>query len=297
MMSVGQRKKTKFIGLISVIVCFSLLLSGCVSLKAIQNFAEKSMQTSAYEAFVDDYRDSLARTQQYERELKGTDAAKLEEWEQQNSEKLNMRENHKKGLKTIHITVVQYMACLATLASDNLFTYDTAMKGLAGELVANPAFSAQSKEVKAVGTISGILLQAFGETYRQDKLKTIIRDANAPFQDLIGSLKEFMGLYVTVLANEKNVLEADYGVLIKYRNEKEPTGVVLANSILIEKQAVLASRVKSANKYIELLNEIGKGHQYLYDHMDKLSDKEVLSAMLNYAQKITQIYSAIQALK
>jgi hypothetical protein len=164
-------------------------------------------------------------------------------------------------------------------------------------LAANPVFAAKAKEVKAVGTISGILFQAFGEKYRQDKLKAIIREANAPFQDLIGSLKEFMGLYVTALKNEKNVLEADYGVLVKDRKEMEPTGVVLANSILIEKQAVLASRVKSATQYMELLNEIGTGHQYLYDHMDKLSDKEVLSAMLNYAQKITQIYSAMQSLK
>lgn len=197
----------------------------------------------------------------------------------------------------IYGSIYGYFDGLSNLSDNALTSYKTA--DLESALIEGDfgSITIEQKHVESYSKVSGILILAFTDTHRKNKIKEYVKEANAPVKTLIAFLDFNIcdNLNGKLNAKKKRV-KANYFDLI----DNGSLSALEKRNAIKEYYAILVEIESQQHKldiYSKSLLKISNGHQELYDNIDKLKLKEVKQVLFQYASEIKSILSEFKKLK
>jgi hypothetical protein len=262
-------------------VANALLVSACVDLTAVHEFANTGSQIAANASVISDWKDTYNVAHQ---------AALSPELHKSDPELVRILEENKERLEqytplagTASHTLSLYLQTLALLADDKLPDVSSQAKSIDNSLVALKVESTNTKGLAAKGSAQAILqlLEIPLDLWRQYKLKDIILKSDKDVQILTRFLSD--------AADEINTLDKNAGeILTKYYEvsslNTRDSGVraLLRRTVWEEDESTTTSRQQAA-KAAAAFTTIGKDHAALAKSADDLSGSAVKTTLANDA--------------
>ena len=270
--------KLKF--LLSIFLLLGLS-QGCADLKAIQDFANISAESAEYTTLVNNYLDFPNRQKRYP---PADRHAQLDTMTQQ-------RMARKSELLLRHEVIEEYMEAMGKLAADEIVDQSkefsqltTALKNHAG---ASPG------ETEAFGKVAGILTKLVSDGWRQRQLQSLIKQSNAPIQQILKSLKQIVSDgFGGDLQNEGFAIQNYYRTLIAQSND--PAAKAALGEWQEVRVATLADHSQALHAYATLLDKIAEGHQKLYDERKNLAKKQLLEQIQQSTKELKDLLDTIK---
>ena len=256
---------------------------GCTSLKPVSELSEKSLKGLAiyedipvtYEAFCDERCEfDLIR-----RNLIVRDSA------------INcdcrLFATADKSTTKVYRALAAYFKSLGDISVGNLTTYDT--KSLSEALTEGKfgRLTIDKNTVTAYSALGRLVMQAFTDGYRKQKIRDVIEAGNPSIQTLLGVFRTSI---------ENLVMELDF--------EKE-RHFALSSELLMEKMTGF-DKVNLAKNYYKQIDEISvkqlqlrtfskglqtiaEGHQKLFDNRNKIKLKEIRAILGEYSAELQDL--------
>jgi hypothetical protein len=271
-----------------IILCIGFIVTSCVDLGAVRNFAKSSSATADYKAIAEDYISSPERRKAFQASDRhpALDADKRE------------RETQMHDLAAAQKVIAEYMSALGDMAADDLPSADKEIESLRTATVATfPKLDATA--AKSVSEIATIITNAVLNHWRKKKVKEIIKKTNQPLQNVISGMNKIadamsLSLDVNDTATDQFFNNPFFGVptgASLNANQKRFVDIVKSD-YLKEQQG--HQRLKT---YKDALEKISNGHNYLTANLDKLNDDLVKKELNQYAKDLRSAYKAFTELK
>jgi len=256
---------------------------GCANLAPITEFADISAQSAAYTDLVTQY------VQFPERQKRFQPSSQHALLDQMTRDRAAQRER----LLLRQALIEEYMDALGQLAADEPVKYDKELDAL-GKAVAANKFAGE-KDAAAFGSVSKILFRAVADDWRQGKLRELITESNAPFQDVVGALKLIVDQgFAGDTANEEIAIRNYYQPIVL--SSKDKAGIAALEEWKDTRLAEVRVRRQAITDYSIVLSRIASGHQKLYDKRDDLGNKDLLQLMSRYAKELRKRFEALKNL-
>lgn len=233
-------------------------VAACTDLGAVRDFAQVSAETGSYRAIVDSWEAHPTRMARYRPQSAALFAAQRAE-----------REAQRDGLLALQEALTTYMASLGRLAADEAVTFRTAT--LAQAATKAGVFGANA--TGAVTALSDLLLRAGASAWRQREVAQVIGAANAPLQEIVAAARTFVREGVAAQDEaERAAIAFFYGSLERGSGDRAARQAVREWRELRDREVSQQAAAREA--YLKALEAIGRGHQVLHDHRDRLSVEE-----------------------
>ena len=264
------------------VVWLALVASGCANLGAIREFASTSSDAAQYNQIVGTYVDTPTRLMRYEPESQRPVLVRQAAERQAQREQLLMRQR----------LIQAYMDALGQLADDGLTTYDKQLDALGNALQA--AKFADQGEAAALTAVSKLVTTAATDHWRQGKLVTLIEQADAPFQIVVGTLVVIVETgFTTDIANEREALNKYYTEL--QRTSRDPAGLAALGEWREIRDGQIRDRETAIRSYVVVLKTIASGHHKLYESRHELSKVQVQAEIHQYTSRLKEAVNAIRS--
>ena len=264
------------------VVWLGLIASGCANLGAIREFASTSSDAAQYNQLVGTYVDTPTRLMRYEPESQRPVLARQATERQAQREQLLMRQR----------LIQVYMDALGQLADDGLTTYDKQLDALGNALQA--AKFADQGEAAALAAVSKLVTTAATDRWRQGKLVTLIEQADAPLQVVVGTLVVIVETgFTTDIANEREALNKYYTEL--QRTSRDPAGLAALGEWREIRDGQIRDRETAISSYVVVLKTIASGHHKLYESRHELSKVQVQAEIHQYTSRLKEAVNAIRS--
>lgn len=264
------------------VVWLGLVASGCANLGAIREFASTSSDAAQYNQIVGTYVDTPTRLMRYEPESQRPVLVRQAAERQAQREQLLMRQR----------LIQAYMDALGQLADDGLTTYDKQLDALGNALQA--AKFADQGEAAALTAVSKLVTTAATDHWRQGKLVTLIEQADAPFQIVVGTLVVIVETgFTTDIANEREALNKYYTEL--QRTSRDPAGLAALGEWREIRDGQIRDRETAIRSYVVVLKTIASGHHKLYESRHELSKVQVQAEIHQYTSRLKEAVNAIRS--
>ena len=264
------------------VVWLALVASGCANLGAIREFASTSSDAAQYNQIVGTYVDTPTRLMRYEPESQRPVLVRQAAERQAQREQLLMRQR----------LIQAYMDALGQLADDGLTTYDKQLDALGNALQA--AKFADQGEAAALAAVSKLVTTAATDHWRQGKLVTLIEQADAPFQIVVGTLVVIVETgFTTDIANEREALNKYYTEL--QRTSRDPAGLAALGEWREIRDGQIRDRETAISSYVVVLKTIASGHHKLYESRHELSKVQVQAEIHQYTSRLKEAVNAIRS--
>jgi len=264
------------------VVWLGLVASGCANLGAIREFASTSSDAAQYNQIVGTYVDTPTRLMRYEPESQRPVLARQATERQAQREQLLMRQR----------LIQAYMDALGQLADDGLTTYDKQLDALGNALQA--AKFADQGEAAALAAVSKLVTTAATDHWRQGKLVTLIEQADAPLQVVVGTLVVIVETgFTTDIANEREALNKYYTEL--QRTSRDPAGLAALGEWREIRDGQIRDRETAISSYVVVLKTIASGHHKLYESRHELSKVQVQAEIHQYTSRLKEAVNAIRS--
>ncbi|MDN5882216.1 MAG: hypothetical protein L0H37_07580 [Nitrosospira sp.] len=259
-------------------------LSGCASFKEVKTFASISSNAASYEALTEDYIGALDRRKQYQPpKFHGElEAIKIR------------REAQRASLDVLRETLIDYMRGLEGLASGDTRIFDSSLKDVSDSL--NEATLLDRNEKQAVGALSTLLARTVTSLYRRHEMKELIQEGNQPLQDVIEAIRKIVRNGIAADLRVEAVMVGRYydNFMFAPDNPAEPVAMALAKETRAEALGRIDSRIRAAQSYDAVLEKIAAGHQYLYDHRDRIGNDEFGRRLKPYIDELRAAYQNLR---
>jgi hypothetical protein len=212
-------------------------------------------------------------------------------------------EDEQARLIKANATLVSYMRSMGDLAADDLTNFDKSIGAFGQALAGAQLFS--EAESGAISKLAAFLARMATEGYRRKKLGEVIRETNADVGVLTAALGRIVTKnYVLQLENERLAMREYYRTLAaesvrfsrlavgKAQGDADVSNPVPLDDLkskLEAKNAAINAKVAGAQAYARVLAAVATGHQQLNDHVNQLSTRAVLSAILAEAKTIQSL--------
>lgn len=260
------------------------LLGGCagthVSLVEVREFASASARLGAYAELSTRYRDTYLREQPYltpaaDKIARENDAKRRAVYE---------------NFLTIQKSVVLYMQTLELLAGDDRFDLTPQLNDLGNGLKANVESGLEQRHVTAYTGLARLLTRAIASGYQGRSVETMVREADADLQTLIGAMISLTQLYAKTNENEKKTVLGMFDIEIPYANSPSDRMLVTLAKVhylnksteykLIDKRFALAQQG---------LTKVSLGHQKLRENLNNLSADEIRRTLAQFGRDLRTI--------
>jgi hypothetical protein len=272
-------------GLLPAFAIFLLAVaaSGCANLAEVKRFATLSSHAAKQDALTRDYIAALDRRKRYQPSMYH---AELEAQK-------TRREAQQANMDVLQHTIADYMHGLAGLATGESRTYDKSLKDLSTSL--SKATLLTSGEKEAVGALSTLLARSVTSGFRQNEMKKLIRDSNQPLQDVIKATRKIVTKGIDADLQVEFTLVARYydNFMLAPGNPSEPVAMALAREARAEALGRIDARRRYVHAYDVVLEKIARGHQYLYEHTERIGNDELNE---QFAPQIEELGYAYQHL-
>ena len=264
------------------VVWLALVASGCANLGTIHEFASTSSDAAQYNQIVGTYVDTPTRLMRYEPESQRPVLVRQATERQAQREQLLMRQR----------LIQTYMDSLGQLADDGLTTYDKQLDTLGNALQA--AKFADQGEAAALAAVSKLVTTAATDRWRQGKLVTLIEQADAPLQVVVGTLVVIVETgFTTDIANEREALNKYYTEL--QRTSRDPAGLAALGEWREMRDGQIRDRETAIRSYVVVLKTIASGHHKLYESRHELSKVQVQAEIHQYTSRLKEAVNAIRS--
>ncbi len=297
------------IKVIAVLFTFSLLNSGCVSLKEIRAFATTAGDVGEkFPGLARDLYDSCMSQQRYIVAQKND--FRVDQFADLNDDTnplmsdglqiCKLYKDEQDRLIKANGTLVGYMKSMGDLAADDLTNYDKSIEGFGSALTGAKLLSVN--ESNAVTKLAGVLSHLVTEGYRRKKLRNVIKDTDPDIQIIAEALSRIVAMnYVQQLENEREAMKNYYRKLARESVEFNKTLVKnaqgaegVSNPAPLDdiktkyeaKNAAINLKIAGAKAYSQILINVEKAHRELANHADDLNSQSTLIIALSYAKTI-----------
>lgn len=277
-------KKHVYVYLIIGVLLFS---NGCVSNKAIQDFAATSATaTNRLPALASDLAESCTRQKQY-LAIRGGDFDPLRLRQEADIQCIDFK-SAEKSFVAANKVLVEYLQTLGKLSGGEIVTYDKNLDKLAGNLAETKLLP--KEKVNTVNEVVKFLADASSAKWRRKQVGKAIVQVNPDIQRLLSTLTTLIiSDYFQLLESEELAAKNLYLGTIKENRKKEPVTVILLQQQWDRDYKTLQSRKKTARTYGEILTTIAQGHQFLSDKQSTLTKKAVQKEIMGYTAKIAPL--------
>lgn len=260
------------------------LMGSCVNLRHVGKFSETSLEgVEQYEAIVPRFSKICSEDCQHEYirkfEIHRTDC--------------DCDQDRKADSITgvIHDAAMAYFQGLSNLAQNELTAYST--DGLTQALSAGNFGPVKLNEtdVKAYSKISTLLLRAFTDGFRRQKVKEYVAEAHGPLLKLINFLElNLSGNLMGKLEVQKSGLKNFYFDFIRDENLSDYERTKFAEDYF-QRIADIQAQQDELQNYSEVLREISEGHTTLYNNVGNMTDDEVQKDLAGHSWRLKNTIS------
>jgi len=251
------------------VACVVLVVSGCVSLGAVRDFASTSSDAVQYSHLVNAYAGTPTRLKRYEPQSQWSELDRQATEREAQRERLLLRQK----------LIQEYMDALGQLAADDLASYDNQLDAL-GAAVKNAKFADQNEAA------------AFSAVSRRQRSVTALK---GPFQVVMGAMVSIVEKdFGSDVANERVALDKYYTTL--QREGRDPAGLAALAEWREMREGQLRDREAAIGSYTTVLKTIAAGHHKLYESRHELSKPEIKAEIHTYTRRLKEASTAIARL-
>lgn len=272
----------------AVRITFSLLLaivlSGCVNLKEVRDYASESARLSAYTELTTRFRDTYEREQPYfDGEAERADDRK--------------RKAAYEDFLNIHYSVSLYMQTLATLAGEETFDISTGIKSLAAGINSYPDFGIDKKHADAMFNMSNVIARWATSEYQKGAVRSMIKEGDAPLQTTLNGMTVLVRLYRKTNENEKKRILGYLETEILMIPPKDKLQAMLARAHEQAKRAEYRNAELLFDEAERGINSIAEGHRRLLDNINNLSGEQLKAVISRFARDIKTVRNNLNAVR
>ena len=280
-------RRTFLLGIIGILT----LSVGCTNLEAVRSFAKLSASVANYQQVVSDYAESPIRQLRYQPDNQDSRLAAI----------ADRRAEQKKQFIAVQTVIVNYMDSLGDLAGDEVATLDADIDNLTAALEKAKFVGDSDKQIgnetaTAAATIAKQLSYAILNEWRKSKVKHLIRENDAAFQNVITGFTEILDKDVRdSFKNETIAVKKRFGSWKTAATAAgDPDGAPpIADIFMGERVATLKDKEAQLDAYILSLRTIKDGHHSLYLNADKLDKEELVAEIKKYTKDIQTLKKTI----
>jgi hypothetical protein len=265
----------------------AVLLTACVQLKEVRDFAGESAKFSGYTELTTRFRDT------FERELPYLDDQNLIK----EAENDKGRKQVYSDLLKIHDRVSLYLKTLATLAGEDRFDLSKPIGAVEEGITANSNFGIEQKQVNAYSELGKIVAKWATSAYQQSAVREMVREGNGHVQVSLEGMAGLVRLYRKTHTQERKIVFGTFDVEVPFRNKpQDKLLLVLTRTHIQTKELeykVAEAKYDDAEKGI---SKIADGHAGLYKDINNLDKDEVKAFIGAVAKDIKALREHIQAL-
>ena len=261
------------------LLILALVASSCVNLRHIAEFSEASKEGIA----------------EYEGLTPSFSKVCYQDCQQEQVRKLDIRdadcpcaENRKADSITgvIYSAVHDYFQGLSDLSQNELTAYRT--DGLTKALTAGDfgPLKLQEADVKAYSDLSTLLLRAFTDGFRRQKIKEYVIEAHGPLVKLLKLLElNLDGNLDGKLEVQKIALKNYYLDFVMDKKLSDYERTKFAENYY-DRVSEIESQQDEIDALVTVLQEIADGHKTLYDNANKMSDDKLRQELAQYGAQL-----------
>ena len=275
-----MHKETKRLWL-GLALAAGMLLPGCVSMKAVQDYAVASHKTlEGVQSVAKDYSASCLRANRYR---------PLSEHSKCVDEKAAA-----KGLQSAAAVLDAYVVALGALAADDLVHYDTEIGALAGE-VKKSGIITNSAQVDAFASLAAFIAKAATSAYQQKQVAKYVTLADAAVGTASKALADAISTnYPARIDNELVFWTQSYTRVETAERIKHPLDWEAYASTQWQVRTDLEAKAAAAMALTKSVDAIGKTHAELKKDAEHLSGKELLAAVSSFVATAQPVLKDVQ---
>lgn len=284
------------------IIAAALLISGCVNLKAVREFAATSADLTDYKAVTARYATSA------ERQLQELPAHKRFDATRSNLQKLQaVTAQDKVSLLKLHAATTGYMAALAALAGDDAYSLSAEIDQVSGAIAASDQLKIDATHVQAYGNIVKKVVSWIVAAEQARDVKNMVRTYGADMDKLLEAMQVATQTYGFVLEQEA----ATSAAVAAYREahwdapmpgdinltpgRREVVATLLRRSNLAQETAQ-AEALRSQKAAAAGLAEVREAHRALLINIDRLKAKDVQALLKKATSDLKSIRKSLATL-
>lgn len=261
-----------------------LLLSGCVNLTGIQDFAQASAESAAFHGISDDFVATLER-----RAVMAPDGG-----DSSFAAVLQKRRELKERMDAAQRVLVDYLTAIESLAAGELANYNHELAAL--EKSVRAARPSKHLDLQPYRAGAGLIGRVFTERYQRTTLRRIIPAADDSVRESLERLKAIASdEYGLSIQNERDLSELHFARLIASTGGEHPdTQSTLAALVLVDRRRDFQRRMESIRHYTLILDRISAGHDEIVRNLPRISSTAVREQLLLYAREIKHLHRSIE---
>lgn len=271
---------------ITSLLLLILTVGGCASFEEVRDYADESAKLTAYTELATRFRDT------YDRERFYLPDGTVEEARGNDKKRTAIYDDL---LKIQHVTSL-YLRTLAALAGEELPNPSKALSSLESAIGAHPELGIDKKHMEAVSGITKLVTKWLAASRRQDAVREMIKEGNAPLQTMLEGMTTLVRYYRKTNENEKKMVLGFLETELLYADAPEDR--LLATLARVHMESKKREYEKFQPKYDALekgLEAVAKGHENLFENIDRLTSDEVKSTIYGFTHDIKSIRERLQA--
>lgn len=275
-----MRKVTRS-GWLVLLLAFGMLLPGCVSMKAVQDYAVASHKSlEGVQAVAKDYSASCLRANRY-RTL-----AEFNECEDEQAAA--------QGLQAAATVLDAYVEALGALAADEQASYDKEIGALAGEIKKSKIIK-DDAQIDAFASVVGFIANAANSAYQQKQTAKYLTQANGAVGTASKALADAISTnYPARIKNELKYWLQSYARLEEALRIKHPLDWEAYAAAQWQVRTELEAKAAAAKALAKSVEAIGTTHAKLMKDAEQLSGKEVFAAVRTYVASAQPVLKDVQ---
>jgi len=258
-----------------------LLLPGCVSMKAVQDYSAASHKTlEGVQSVGKDYGASCERANRFLSFAKPNNCS--------------IENENAKGIQAAAGVLDAYVVALGVLAADELVKYNTEMDGLVKQVEASKVMN-DTRKVEAFGALASFIAAKLTSLYQQEKVAEYLGRGNAAMGNATEALAFVVERnYPGVIANELGLWSRNLAELEKTEKPKNLLQWDSFVSAQWQVRADLLAKQTAAQALAKSVRAIGRTHAALNADAKHLTGKEVVAAVRDFVAGVEPVLKEVQ---
>lgn len=276
---------------------FVITITGCVNLKAVNDFAKSSKETiqtfkESDISLIDSYKHRTLNDCMF-KGGKPNFIAKEDDCYDKNDIKRFKRSD---SLITMVNTVLEkYFLALEELSAYKDGSFSLKNDNLTKILTDSTEFKFSEDQVKAAtGLVENLTNSAFS-VYKKKKIAKTVAEVHSDLAEVINMYKSALGLLKKNLKD--NVQTSQNRYLNLFTNSRDTVQKIQVTDHYIKESREWLAKIKVIEKYIKALDEIATGHDKLLKNGKNITTKEIFSLLAGHTATIIEVRNDIKTLK
>lgn len=263
------------------------MLTGCVSMEAIQDYSSQSHETiQSTNLLAKDFYTSCTRTNNYK-------PYKL-------ISECQVEKDASTSIIKVASTLDAYSLALGSISSDELIDYsaDTAkltteIKSLKG---ADKKQLIEDQKIDSIEKLANIIAKAATDAYRQKETVKLIKSSNKTVGEVSNTLAELIDEHYTeAIKLEISAWEKSYQKIEVTERSKKPLEWEKYSESQWKKRSNLELKLSSAKSLSKSIRSIGTTHDKLYKDAENITGEEVQASVRAFINEAKPAIKDVQA--